>query len=94
MNNRMTRRDSLLIDFESEMNIMANGTDEDFDKSYYYMIDTLEIAINTGEKDGSISDKTLKAILKYLEEKSANLRECYYNIVMCFYHNLDLKYLK
>lgn len=94
MNNRMTRRDSLLIDFESEMNIMANGTDEDFDKSYYFMIDTLEIAINSPDKDESISHDTLKKILKYLEDNGENLRECYYNIVMCFYHNLDLAYLK
>ena len=94
MDNRLSLRDSLMIDFESEENYIVNGNEEEYDKSYYYMIDTLEIAINNGQADDSISEETLKTILKYLEDKGGDLDLCYHNILMCFYNDLDLSYLK
>lgn len=94
MESRLSLRDSLMIDFESEVKYIVNDCEENYDKSYYYMIDTLEIAINSGRADDSISDETLKTILKYLEDNGRNLNLCYHNILMCFYNNMDLCYLK
>ena len=94
MDNRLTLRDSLMIDFESEVKYIVNDSEENYDKSYYYMIDTLEIAIKSGKADKSISVDTLKTILKYLEDNGGNLNLCYHNILMFFYNDLDLCYLR